>query len=84
MVKKRQGLWKEWVKMEEGPEKVKKWEEFKEARREVRRVVGELRKEGWVELGKEIEESFDVNKKKFWARVKWLNGKSGSCGTVVV
>jgi exonuclease III len=84
LVKKRQGLWKEWVRMEEGPAKMKKWEEFKAARREVRKVVGELRKEGWVELGKEVEESFDVNKKKFWARVKLMNGKSGSCGTGVV
>ena len=81
LVERRKMLWREWVKLKDGAEKKKKWEEFKEARREVREKVGELKKKDWEKVGRELEESFEENKKVFWAHIKRLNGKSGQSGT---
>ena len=81
LVKKRRDLWRKWVGIVEGQDKEKLWEEFKEARRAVRKAVGIAKQEEWRVVGEEIQKSFEENKRMFWARVKRLNGKAGKCST---
>jgi hypothetical protein len=46
--------------------------------------VGQLKQEDWEKIGELVEEGFDVNKRKFWARVKEMNGRSGKVSVGVV